>query len=307
VFHTLGGFTLSDTFSQSLNFTLFLIRYQQTFQGHIMTNIIITGCSSGIGLETATYLKDKFIKVYPTARYEKDVEMLKGLGFEHAMQLDVTKSEMITAVIEKVLALDGSIDVWFNNAGYGQPGATEDITTTTLREQFETNVFGLHECTRQIIPVMRKQGHGKIIQHSSVLGLISLFGRGAYNASKYAIEGLTDTLRLELKETNIYPILLNTGPITSHFRQTAVKKLKENVDIEHSVFKEKYLVGIEEETRKKVPFKEEAISVASVVHKIILADKPKPRYYITKATYLLGYFKRVLSTSLLDKLLVKIG
>ena len=271
-----------------------------------MTNIVITGCSTGIGLETAKYLKDKFIKVYPTARDPKDVEMLKELGFEHAMQLDVTKPEMITTVIQKVLEIDGKIDVWFNNAGYGQPGAVEDITTPILREQFETNVFGLHECTRQIIPVMREQGHGKIIQHSSVLGLISLFGRGAYNASKYAIEGLTDTLRLELKDTDIYPVLLNTGPIVSHFRQTAVEKLEENVDIEHSVFKETYLRSLKERTQKKVPFKEGADAVAAVVHKIILADQPKPRYYITKATYLLGYFKRLLSTSYLDKLLMKI-
>ncbi len=271
-----------------------------------MTNIVITGCSTGIGLETAKYLKDKFVKVYPTARDPKDVEMLKELGFENAMQLDVRKPDEIKAVINKVLEIDSKIDVWFNNAGFGQPGAMEDITTDTLREQFETNVFGLHECTRQIIPVMREQGQGKIIQHSSVLGLISLFSRGAYNASKYAIEGLTDTLRLELKDTNIYPVLLNTGPITSHFRQTALQKLKENVDIEHSVFQEKYLSNLKG-TQKKVPFNEEATSVASVVHKIILADKPKPRYYITKATYLLGYCKRILSTSLLDKILIKIG
>lgn len=271
-----------------------------------MKNIIITGCSTGIGLETAKYLQNKFIKVYPTARDQKDVEMLKSLGFEHAMQLDVRKSDEITAVIHNVLEIDGKIDVWFNNAGYGQPGAMEDITTDVLREQFETNVFGLHECTRQIIPVMREQGYGKIIQHSSVLGLISLFSRGAYNASKYAIEGLTDTLRLELKDTNIYPVLLNTGPITSHFRQTALKKLKENVDIEHSVFQERYLANLNG-TQKKVPFNEEATSVASVVHLILLADKPKPRYYITKATYLLGFFKRILSTSLLDKLLLKVG
>lgn len=271
-----------------------------------MSNIIITGCSTGIGLETAIYLKDKFIKVYPTARDPKDVDMLKSLGFEDAMQLDVTKPEMITSVINRVLDLDGQIDVWFNNAGFGQPGAVEDITTDVLREQFETNVFGLHECTKQIIPVMRKQGKGKIIQHSSVLGLISLFGRGAYNSSKYAIEGLTDTLRLELKDTHIYPVLLNTGPITSKFRQNALKKLEENIDIEHSIFKERYLNNLKG-AHKKVPFNEEADSVASVVHKIILADKPKPRYYITKATYLLGFFKRILSTSYLDKLLLKVG
>lgn len=271
-----------------------------------MTNIIITGCSTGIGLETANYLKDKFIKVYPTARDPKDVEMLKAIGFEQAMLLDVTKPETITSVIKKVLELDGQIDVWFNNAGFGQPGTIEDVRTDILREQFETNVFGLHECTRQIIPVMREQGHGKIIQHSSVLGLISLFGRGAYNASKYAIEGLTDTLRLELQDTQIYPVLLNTGPITSHFRENAVKKLEENIDIEHSLFKERYLNNLKG-AHKKVPFNEEATSVASVVHKIILTDKPKPRYYITKATYLLGYIKRLISTSLLDRLLLKIS
>jgi short-subunit dehydrogenase len=271
-----------------------------------MTNIIITGCSTGIGLETAIYLKEQSITVYPTARDSKDVEMLKSIGFEDAIQLDVTKPEEIAFVIEKVLSKEGKIDIWFNNAGFGQPGAIEDIRTEVLREQFETNVFGLHECTRQIIPVMRKQGYGKIIQHSSVLGIISLFGRGAYNASKYAIEGLTDTLRLELKDTNIHAVLLNTGPITSHFRENAMKKLKANVNIEHSIFKDKYEKNINAD-KSKVPFNEEAVSVAKVVHKIILSDKPKPRYYITKATYLLGYMKRLVSTSILDKILFKLS
>lgn len=271
-----------------------------------MTNIVITGCSTGIGLATAKYLKYKSIKVYPTARYKKDVKMLQRLGFENAMQLDVTKYSQITEVIDRVMQTEGKIDVWFNNAGFGQAGAMEDITTNILKEQFETNVFGLHECTRQIIPIMREQNYGKIIQHSSVLGLISLFGRGAYSASKYAIEGLTDTLRLELIDTDISVSLLNSGPITSDFRITAIKKLQKNVDIEHSVFKEMYEEKLNGKG-KKVPFNEESISVAKVVHKIILVKKPKPRYYITKVTYLIGYFKRVLSTSLLDKLLLKIG
>ncbi len=271
-----------------------------------MTNIVITGCSTGIGLETAKYLQDKFVTVYPTARYMKDVEMLKSLGFDHAMKLDVTSPQEVKEVITSVLAKESKIDVWFNNAGFGQAGAIEDIETEVLREQFETNVFGLHECTRQIIPIMREQGYGKIIQHSSVLGLVSLFGRGAYNASKYAIEGLTDTLRLELEGTNIYAILLNTGPITSDFRKTAMKKLQENVDIEHSVFKEQYKKNLNAK-KSKVPFNEEADAVASIVHKIILDERPKPRYYITKATYLLGYIKRVVSTSFMDKLLLKLG
>jgi short-subunit dehydrogenase len=271
-----------------------------------MTNIIITGCSSGIGLETALYLKERFIKVYPTARKIEDVIYLKSLGFEHAMLLNVSKEAHIQRVISYVLKEDGKIDIWFNNAGYGQPAMIEDLSTQILKEQFETNVFGLHSCTKAILPIMQKQGYGKIIQHSSVLGLISLAGRGAYNASKYAIEGLTDTLRLELKDTEIYPVLLNTGPITSSFRKNAMQKLRENVDIEHSRFQKKYQKSLTAK-KSKVPFNEDAISVAKVVHKIILTNRPKPRYYITKATYLLGYLKRVFSTSLLDKILLKIG
>jgi short-subunit dehydrogenase len=271
-----------------------------------MTNIVITGCSTGIGLETAKFLKNKGIEVYPTARDLKDVEMLKSLGFPHAMQLDVREEIHIKYVIETVLERDSKIDVWFNNAGFGQAGMIEDIPTPILREQFETNVLGLHECTRQILVVMRKQGYGKIIQHSSVLGIVSLPGRGAYNASKYAIEGLTDTLRLELQGTNIYPVLLNTGPITSNFRKNAMQKLRKNIDIEHSLFKDKYLQSLQAK-KSKVPFNEEAISVAKIVHTIITVPKPSPRYYITKATYLLGYIKRFVSTSYLDKILSKIG
>lgn len=271
-----------------------------------MTNIVITGCSTGIGLETALYLKERYITVYPTARDEKSVEHLKALGFEHAMVLDVTRPEQISAVIRQVLEREGKIDVWFNNAGYGQPGALEDIPTEVLREQFETNVFGLYECTQQVLKVMREQGYGKIIQHSSVLGLISLFGRGAYNASKYAIEGVSDTLRLELMDTDIHISLLNTGPVSSNFRQNAIQKLQGNVDIAHSRFKEKYESNIKGQG-KRVPFNLEADAVASVIYEIIAARKPKPRYYITKATYLLGNLKRVLSTSLLDKILIRVG
>ncbi len=271
-----------------------------------MTNIVITGCSTGIGLATAKYLQSQGIKVYATVRNFADISLLQSEGLENVMQLDVTNPHDIAKVIKNVLEEDNKIDVWFNNAGYGQAGALEDIKTDVLREEFETNVFALHECTRQIIPVMRKQGYGKIIQHSSVLGLVSLFGRGAYNASKYAVEGLTDTLRLELKGTNIYSVLLNTGPITSNFRKTAMKKLKENVDIDNSIFKKNYLENLEKK-KSKVPFNEEALSVAYVVYDIILAKKPKPRYYITKATTILGYLKRFVSTSILDRVLVKIG
>lgn len=269
-------------------------------------NIVITGCSTGIGLETAKYLQSKGIKVYATVKSSKDIDTLREIGLENVLKLDVRESSEISAVIEYVLREDGKIDIWFNNAGYGQAGVVEDISTDALREQFETNVFGLHESTRQIIPIMREQGYGKIIQHSSVLGLVSLFGRGAYNSSKYAIEGLTDTLRLELNGTDIYAIILNTGPITSNFRKTAMQKLRDNVDIEKSIFKDNYLNNLKKK-KSKVPFNEEPISVAKIVYEIVQAKKPKSRYYITKATVILGYLKRFISTSMLDRVLTKIG
>ena len=269
------------------------------------TTVLITGCSTGIGRETAIYLNNKGYTVFATARDVKDVKELKNLGLTTFL-LDVTKKETITDALKSILELtNGTIDVVFNNAGFGQPGAVEDITTKTLKEQFETNVFGLHELTLQILPIMKKQGYGKIIQHSSVLGLVSLKLRGAYNASKYAIEGLTDTLRLELLDTNIDITLLNTGPVLSDFRKNAKAKTIQNIDIENSRFKESYNKSLNS-SKSDVPFTLPAIAVSKIVETIIKTKKVKPRYYITKATYLLGYLKRLLSSSMLDKILVKI-
>lgn len=267
--------------------------------------ILITGCSSGIGYKTALYLHNEGYRVFATARKEADVLKLKKFGLE-AFILDVTKKETISAALEQILALtDNTLDVVFNNAGFGQPGAIEDITTNVLREQFETNVFGLHEVTRQVLPIMKAQGYGTIIQHSSVLGIISLKLRGAYNASKYAIEGLTDTLRLELKNTNIDVTLLNTGPVTSDFRKNALAKTVQNIDIKNSRFEESYQKNMSA-NKSSVPFNLEAIEVAKVVEKILVSKTVKPRYYITKATYILGFAKRILSTSKLDTLLYKL-
>ncbi|MEA3354695.1 MAG: SDR family NAD(P)-dependent oxidoreductase [Campylobacterota bacterium] len=270
-----------------------------------LANILITGCSSGIGLETALYLKQKGYRVFASARDQEDIDILIDNGFE-TFYLDVTKHQTITDTLNNILNLtEGKLDVVFNNAGFGQPGAVEDIRTDILKEQFETNVFGLHEVTRQVLPIMYAQGYGKIIQHSSVLGLISLKFRGAYNASKYAIEGLTDTLRLELLDTNIDVTLLNTGPVTSKFRENAVNKLKNNIDMENSRFKGTYEQNIKK-NKSNVPFNLEAVEVAKVVERIIRTNNVKPRYYITKATYILGYLKRVLSTNSLDKILRRI-
>lgn len=273
-----------------------------------MQNILITGCSTGIGLETAITLNKNNIKVYATARKDEDVEYLKSLGLI-SFKLDVTIKDDIKNALEYILKEDGKLDAVFNNAGYGQPGAVEDISTEVLKEQFETNFFGLHELTIQAMKIFRAQKYGKIIQHSSVLGIISLKYRGAYNASKYAIEGLADTLRLELYDTKIFISTINTGPVTSKFRDNAVKKFYENVDIENSAHKKNYETQLKarlENDKDNTPFNLPASAVGEKILKIMNTDKPKPRYYVTKATYILGFLKRVLSTDLLDKILKKI-
>jgi len=274
----------------------------------VQKTVLITGCSSGIGYDTAHYLHNNGYRVFATARNIDDVNRLKNEGLD-AYVLDVTKTETIDTALDAILIqTNGTLYALFNNAGYGQPGAVEDIRTEVLKEQFATNVFGLHEMTRRVIPIMRKQGYGRIIQHSSVLGIISLRFRGAYNASKYAVEGLCDTLRQELDGSNIHVITLNTGPVTSDFRKNAIAKFVKNVDANESVFKQEY----EEQLLNSDDSKEDDFFTCKsdvVIDKVVLAlekKQPKPRYYITFATHLLGALKRLLPTSVLDRLLQKI-
>jgi len=270
-------------------------------------NILITGCSSGIGYDTAHYLHNNGYKVYATARDVKDVKRLASEGLD-AYKLDVTKASDIKDMLSIILTNDAKLDAVFNNAGYGQPGAVEDITTEVLKEQFETNFFGLHELTHQALIIMRKQGYGRILQHSSVLGIIALRFRGAYSASKYAIEGLCDTLRLELMSTDIYVCTINTGPVRSDFRKNATKKLIENVDYKNSIFKREYGAELFQREKSKdddMFTKESSVVIKNIVN-ALEAKRPKPRYYNTLATHFLGTLKRVLSTHYLDKILYRI-
>ena len=273
-----------------------------------MKTILITGCSSGIGYDTAHYLHNNGYKVFASARKPEDVKRLQDEGLETYL-LDVTKAESIKQTLETILEkTDGKLYAVFNNAGYGQPGAVEDIPTEVLKEQFETNLFGLHEMTRQVMPIMRAQGYGRIIQHSSVLGIVSLRFRGAYNATKYAIEGLCDTLRLELADDEIYVSTINTGPVHSDFRINATKKFYEHIHEKPTVFKEAYEKELipHEENKEKDPFTRDSdVVIKNIVH-ALEAKRPKPRYYNTSATHLLGTLKRLLPTAWLDKILVKI-
>jgi len=271
--------------------------------------ILITGCSSGIGYCVAKALHERGYRVFATARKRASVEMLLAEGLE-SFRLDLTDSNSIHFAFEEVMRrTDGELYALFNNGAYGLPGAVEDLSRDALRAQFETNVFGWQELTNLAIPVMRRQGYGRIIQNSSVLGFISLPFRGAYNASKYAIEGLSDTLRLELRDTNIYVSLIEPGPIASQFRMNAVKALAKYIDIENSFHREKYQ-GVLARLNKPgpvVPFTLPPEAVLKRVIHALEATKPQPRYYVTFPTYLFGILKRILSTRALDVLLAKSG
>tara|TARA_R110000787_G_scaffold210551_1_gene320343 strand:+ start:131 stop:958 length:828 start_codon:yes stop_codon:yes gene_type:complete len=270
-------------------------------------SILITGCSSGIGLHAALTLSARGYQVFATARKAQDVADLKAKGLT-AYRLDLSQPESITQTVAQVLEeTGGRLDFLFNNGAYGQPGALEDLPTQALREQFETNVFGWHELTKQIIPVMKRQGHGRIIQCSSVLGFVSMAYRGAYNASKYAVEGLTDTLRLELKTANIAVVLLEPGPINSQFRANALTALQANIDIEASDHKQQYHQQIERLSSEKsnAAFTLEAIDVTQALIHALESKRPKLRYRITTPTKIFAVFKRILPARWLDYLLAK--
>ncbi len=270
-------------------------------------SILITGCSSGIGLDAALTLQLRGYQVFATARKQADVLMLQKKGLL-ACQLDLTEAESIKTALSFVLnATGGTLDFLFNNGAYGQPGALEDLPSQALKIQFETNVFGWHELTKHIIPIMRQQGHGRIIQCSSVLGFVSMAYRGAYNASKYALEGLTDTLRLELKSANIAVVLLQPGPINTQFRANALSAFKEHIDSDNSVHKAQYQQQVERLTSKtsNAKFTLEPKDVTKALIQALESKRPKIRYRITVPTKLFAVFKRILPTRWLDSLLAK--
>jgi len=267
--------------------------------------VLITGCSSGIGERVAAGLKKRGYRVFASARKDADVARLEKEGFE-AVKLDLRDADSIGAALDAVLArTGGTLYALFNNGAYGQPGAVEDLETDVLRAQFETNFFGWHELTRRVLPVMRRQGYGRIIQNSSVLGLVALKWRGAYNASKFAIEGLTDTLRMELAGSGIHVSLIEPGPIVSRFRENAYEAFKENIDIENSPHRDAYR-RVEARLASEDKTQSFTLSGNAVLPKVVHAlesRRPKPRYYVTVPTYALGFLRRMLSTRWLDKVL----
>lgn len=270
-------------------------------------SILITGCSTGIGLDAALTLNKMGFDVYATARKAQDVENLREQGL-NAKLLDLDDESTIKNAVQWVLdQTGGTLDALFNNGAYGQAGAIEDLPVEALREQFESNFFGWHKLTQMVLKIMRQQGYGRIVQNSSVLGLVAMPYRGAYNASKFAIEGYTDTLRLELRGTHIQVSLIEPGPIESQFRANALEKFREHIDIEGSVHKAAYQPQVERLAKKgnSTSFTLPASAVTKVLIHALTAKKAKSRYYVTTPTYLMAWFRRLLPTSWLDAILAK--
>ena len=282
---------------------------QQVDKKDNIQSILITGCSSGIGLYTAQQLQKEGYQVFATARKAEDVERLKQLGL-NSLQLDLNNSVSIKNAVIRVLdQTGGELYALFNNGAYGLPGAVEDLSRDALRAQFETNVFGTFELTNLILPVMRKQGYGRIIKNSSILGLAAMPYRGAYNGSKFAVEGITDTLRQELHGTNIHISLIEPGPIVSDFRKNAFKAFKTFIDAKNSIHKDNYNSMIERLNKEgpAAPFTLGPEAVCDKVLHALKSKQPQVRYYVTKPTYIMGYLKRILSSRSMDWVLRKAG
>ncbi|MFT4717352.1 MAG: NAD(P)-dependent dehydrogenase (short-subunit alcohol dehydrogenase family) [Paracoccaceae bacterium] len=269
--------------------------------------MLITGCSSGIGYDAAHELHRLGWQVFATCRAEKDCARLQSEGLD-SFRLDYEDEASIKfAVAETLTRTGGTLDALFNNGAYAIPGALEDVPRDALRAIFEANLFGWHDLTNQIIPVMRAQGHGRIIQCSSVLGMISMKWRGAYVATKFALEGLTDTLRLELKSSGVKVILIEPGPITTDFRKNARIQFNRWIDWEASnlpgLYRDNLIKRLNAAGEGKDAFELPSSAVTKKLVKALTARNPAPRYFVTTPTYFADFIRRALPTRLSDMIL----
>lgn len=267
-----------------------------------MRSILITGCSSGIGYDAAQGMRARGWRVFAACRQEADCERLRSEGFE-SVRLDYTDEDSIAAAVDFVLGqTGGTLDALFNNGAFAVPGAVEDLPRGALREIFEANLFGWHDLTRRLIPAMRAQGHGRIVQCSSVLGLVGAAWRGAYVATKFGLEGLSDVLRMELHGTGIDVVLIEPGPIGTKFRQNAIPHFEKWIDWENSARRAEY-EALRDRLYKKTGPDAFELPPSAVTEKLIHAvegKRPRARYYVTTPTYFAGFLRRILPTRAMD-------
>ncbi|NVO26265.1 SDR family NAD(P)-dependent oxidoreductase [Donghicola sp. C2-DW-16] len=267
-------------------------------------SILITGSSSGIGYAAAHDLRARGWRVFASCRKPEDCARLQAEGFE-APQLDYADPASVRAALTEVLdATGGTLDALYNNGAFALPGAVEDLPRGGLEELFQTNLFGPHDLTQLVLPIMRKQGHGRIVNCSSVLGLVAMPWRGAYVSSKFAIEGLTDVLRLEMKGTGIHIILIEPGPITSKIRQNAIPNFEKWIDWENSPRADQYRSQLRKrlyEDRGPDKFELPASAVTKKLIHALESNNPHPRYFVTTPTYIGNVLRRILPTRMLDR------
>lgn len=267
-------------------------------------SILVTGCSSGIGLDAARTLKARGWRVLATARTHDDLERLRLAEGLEAIELELADpASVATCAVTALDLTHGRLDAIFNNAAYGQPGAVEDLPPAVLREQLEVNVIGTHDLTRRVIPSMRRNGSGRIVQCSSVLGLVAVPFRGAYCASKFALEALSDALRLELLGTGLHVSIIEPGPIRSRFVEHAVERLKSRIDMEASPHRERYAARLASmEAGGQAAFKLEPAAVSKRLVHAVESSRPRRRYYVTTPTYFAAIGRRVLPPFVADYL-----
>ena len=275
----------------------------------VKKTILITGSSSGIGLAAAMDLRERGWRVFASCKQQADCDRFRTMGFE-SPRIDYTDTTSIHQGLNEVLdATDGMLDALFNNGAHAIPGAVEDLPTDALRSIFEANFFGWHELTRSVIPIMRAQGHGRIVQCSSVLGLVTMPWRGAYNASKFALEGLTDTLRIEMRDTNIKIVLIEPGPITTKFRENSIPHFERWINWKDAARATQY----ETKLLKRLytsdgpdPFELPADAVVKKLIHALDSSRPRPRYFVTTPTYMMAALRRLLPTRILDWVLSQV-
>ena len=271
-----------------------------------MKTILITGCSSGIGYDAAHGLKRRGWRVFATCRAAADCERLRGEGLE-SFVLDYADEASIAAAMAEVQARGGRLDALFNNGAFACPGLVEDLPRAALRAIFEVNLFGYHDLTRRVIPLMRAAGGGRIVNCSSVLGLVGAQWRGAYVATKFAMEGLTDVLRIEMRGTGIKVILIEPGPVTSRIRQNAIAHFERWIDWQGAARSADYAALRHRlyESRGPDRFELPASAVTAALVKAVESPRPRARYYVTVPTHLMAVARRILPVWALDWLIAK--
>ena len=273
--------------------------------GSSMRSILITGASSGIGLDAAVTLRCRGWRVLAACRRPEDAARLAGMGLE-TLSLDLASEASVAAVADAAAERTGGrLDALFNNAAFATPGAVEDLPRAALREIFETNLFGQIDLTNRLLPAMRRVGAGRVVMNSSVLGLVAAPWRGAYVATKFALEGITDALRIELAGSGIHVVLIEPGPIDTPFRRNSIPHFERHVDWRASVHRAAYEARLLPRLYAEAPGRGQhpPSAVTARLVEALESRRPRPRYAVTGTTRGAAIMRRLFPTGLSDRIL----